>query len=434
MLRRTMYYVVSVVVALGVSHCSNLSPTSSGASGTGNQAKSFANLDEEVLIDLPSSVAISRNGMAKQSGRYDATPSDAIAIYDGIRRWVGLADELVNNGEFGVRAMILFWRDTLNWKYVEEAGEVTGTEGNYQWTASYSEESTHAYRLVIRALSEVPKPVALEINFNGDFQSPAGDVYYNVELLDPASIRGGELMVTFEKTTSMRSIDILMTTKSPGSNSEEFQKGKLSLREKDGIVHLSGSSYHPNIDSVLPGVTGHCYTFTGVVDTLANQAIVNLGLPPADHSGTDDLFTTYGLSEMFSQSILLQEIPRLDDSLKMVVATSYKDSMTVEEIIGKVVLSGSTDFLRDASEIESMTVDQYTYFLELNQSISDPEARADISALLWISALEQPVYFNSIGYAGNGETVPAGFNALASTTCILDPLAPSSIKDLSIDR
>lgn len=434
MCRKILAFGMAAVISLSLAQCSNLSPTNAGASGAGNESTSFANLDEDVLIDLPSSVAKAPSGMSKRAGATDATPMEAIAIYDGIRQWIGLADELVNNDDFGVRSMILFWRDTLNWEYIHEVGSLSGIEGSYKWIASYDESRSLGYELQIKALAETGEPVVLEIDFNGDFENPAGRVYYHVGLLDPTVGNDVELLVEFNKTSQTRDLDISITSSTPPSGNDDFQNGILSLREKNGIVHLSGSSYHPGIDSVLPNTVGHCYTFTGTVDTATNQAIVNLGLPPADYTGTDSLFTTYGLSRMFSQAILLQEIPKLDDSLKMIVVTSYEESMTVEEILDSIVAGGSAEFLHDASEIEQMTVEQFTAFLELNQSISDPQARADISALLWIAMLEQPVYFNAIGYAGNGSTVPASFDALASIDCLLAPFAPSSVRDLSITR
>jgi len=422
-------------MAFLLTQCSSLSPTNKNANSS-TQTKRFANLDGNVLIDLPSSIATTKQtqGLHKTTANHDATPEDAIELYDGIREWIGYTDALVHNDTYGVKALITFWRDTLNWAYIEQVGEVSGIEGEYKWTGSFSESRPFAYHLMIQKTSVTGEPVALKIEFNGDFDYPAGKVYYNVDLLDPNATNQAELLIEFEKTADIRSLDLSISADEVlGTENEEFQKGKLSLRESGGIVHISGSSYHPNIDSIFPGVTGHCYTFTGVVDTAANQAIIKLGLPPAHYQQNDNtLFTTYGIANAFMSSIMIQEIPLLNDTLKRLLVTSYKDSMSVEQLLAKIALTGSIDFLHEASEIVSMTNDDFMYLLKINENISDPEARADIASILWISALEQPVYFNSIGYVGNGSVVPSGFGNLASIDCSIAPFAPSSVRDLTI--
>ncbi|KMQ50786.1 hypothetical protein CHISP_2309 [Chitinispirillum alkaliphilum] len=73
------------------------------------------------------------------------------------------------------------------------------------------------------------------------------------------------------------------------------------------------------------------------------------------------------------------------------------------------------------------------YFLELNKSISRGEFSQDMDYLLWILKLNQPVYFNNLGYAGNGDEVPGGFESIESIPYALTPFISSEVKNHRID-
>jgi hypothetical protein len=410
--------------------------------GEGNNAevsdgpKSFASLSGDVLIDIPGCIAADQTpSLSKRSAGYgEDAPGEAIELYDGIRDFIGFANEVVNNNEWGVRAQILFWRDTLNWKYIEEAGEVSGTEGDYQWTASFDPSRTFAYHLVITLLSAAGEPIALKIEFNGDFELPAGRVYYNIGLLDEKGGESGELTVDFKKTSSQHLLDIAFTDEyKEGGPKDQIGSGVIHCIEEGGILHVSGSAYYPDLDIILDNSTGYCYTFKGAADMNADQAIMNLGIPPADYGNNDDaIYTTYGLADMVLEAIIAEEIPTLNDTLKSIIVTSYTDNMTIEEIVGKIVMSGNMDFLYPPEEIDNMTIGDFRTFLTINESVSDPQLRADISGLLWVSALTQPVYFNSAGYAGNGDDVPAGFGNLAGIDVLCETPVPSEVATLQV--
>jgi hypothetical protein len=204
--------------------------------------------------------------------------------------------------------------------------------------------------------------------------------------------------------------------------------------EKDNLIQVSGSSYHPEMDSILASVKGHCYTFSGIADPVADKSIVNLGLPPANYNKNDGtLFSTYGIAEMWTSSIIQKEIPKMPDTLKSIIVTSYTKDLTVEQILTSIITAPGSFQLMPADSINSITPDQLQEFLKINESISLPIIRAQLNAILWLSEVTQPVYFNWIGYAGNGATVPAGFTYLSKVAVDLDAVVPSSMVTLTIN-
>jgi len=414
-------------IALFIAQCSeNLSPVNQLAD---NEVRSFSNLSSDILIDLPSSISSQpSSGVSKMSLVNDP----ARDIYDGVRAYIGFADFIVNNDTYGVKAVIKFWRDTLNWHYVKQVGTVSGTTGNCTWTASYDSTVELAYKLTVTKNDVPGNPVALNIDFNGRFVMPKGKVFYNVGLFEKSVNDSLKIEVTFDRQAGNKSLNVKVTGCAL-RNDDDPSNIDLSLYEKNGYIHVSGSSYHPNIDSVINGVKGHCYTFTGMADPSLDKAIISLGLPPSDYAKNDSaIFKTYGIAEMWTSALILRDIPALPDTIKSLIATSYTKNLSLEQIYMKILLEGASNVLLPASSINTITVQQFTQFLKLNESISNIALRAQINSLLWIAELTQPVYFNASGYFGNGNNVPSGFNYLAEIKNVLEIKVPSMTASLKI--
>jgi hypothetical protein len=419
---------ISVVVttALFLSQCSE-NPALTNQQ-TDNDVRSFSNLSSDVLIDLPSSISTQpSSGVPKVLSVNDPSRD----IYNGIRAYIGFADFIVNNDIYGVKAVIKFWRDTLNWQNVKQSGTMSGTDGNYIWTASYDSTADLAYRLVVTKNDVPGNPVALKIDFNGRYVTPKGKVFYNVGLFEKSVNDSLKIEVTFNRPAGNKSLDIKVTGCAVRSDDDPLNID-LSLFEKNGYIHVSGSSYHPNIDSIISGVKGHCYTFTGVADPALDKSVINLGLPPADYGKNDStIFKTYGIAEMWTSALILREIPALPDTIKSLIATSYSKNLSLEQVYAKVLLEGASNVLLPASAIDAITPEQFIQFLKLNESVSNIALRAQLNSLLWIAELTQPVYFNAGGYFGNGNNVPSGFNYLTEINNILNiktPLLTATLK------
>jgi hypothetical protein len=418
---------VVVSLALFISQCSD-NPASADKQAD-NEVRSFSNLSSDVLVDLPSSISLQPSSGLSRASLINDPARD---IYDGIRAYIGFADFIVNNDTYGVKAVITFWRDTLNWHNVKQAGTVSGTTGNCTWTASYDSAAELAYKLTVTKNDVPGKPLALSIDFNGRLVMPKGKIYYNVGLFEKTVNDSLKIEVTFDHQNGNKSLNVKVTgceirTVDDPSNIE------LSLIAKNGYIHVSGSSYHPNIDRVISGVKGHCYTFTGIADPALDKSVINLGLPPSDYTKNDSsIFKTYGIAEMWTSALIQREIPVLPDTIKSLIATSYSKNLSLEQIYVKALLEGASNVLLPASAITAITADQFTQFLKLNEAVSNIALRAQINSILWIAELTQPVYFNAGGYFGNGNNVPSGFNYLTEIKNILEIKTPSATASLKI--
>lgn len=426
--KKLLSVVLTAATSLMVSQCSN---PSSLSSSDDKETRSFANLSSEVLIDLPSSLAKEQSSSTLLK-KADVTnlPTD---VYEPIRLYIGFADFLINNDKIGVKALIGFWRDTLDWNYIRQVGTATGSKGVYSWTASYDSTIELAYKLIVTRNDLTGTPVVLKIDYNGRLIFAKGRVYYNAGLFENTDNDSLKIAVTFERNAKSKFVDVEITG-CDRKNVDDPSSIKLSLMEKDNLIQVSGSSYHPEMDSLIAGVKGHCYTFMGIADPVADKSIINLGLPPAAYNKNDNaLFSTYGIAEMWTSSIIQKEIPKMSDTLKSIIVTSYTKDMTVEQIIGSLITQPGSFQLLPADSINSITPAQLQEFLKINESISAPLIRAQLNAILWLSEITQPVYFNWIGYAGNGTTVPAGFAYLSKVAVDLKAVVPSSMVTLTIN-
>ncbi len=401
--------------------------------GSGNEAGNNAlAAAANALIDLPSSLAKTQAGIPKIA-KTAATPVEiAREMYDGVRDHVGFADALVN-GPFGVKPLILFWKDSIDWQHVKTVGEITYTEPGIKLVASVDTSKELSYQLIIYATAATSQTKALQIDFNGDLTYPKGTVYYCLDALNPTEFDDSiKILVDFSKTDTARTLEIQVTTARP-RKLDDPQTLSYSMIERNGIVHISGASYHPDIDSILVDTVGHCYVFKAKADTFHNLATVEIGLPPATYANNDTtVFTTYGLANLYSNVVLRQiKSDATSDTVKMLVAASYQSNLSIEGVfLG--ILAGTVT-LPPPSAINSMTAADLEEFLTLNANVSNPQPRSDFASLLFVMNLDRPVYFDKDGYVADGLPTPAQFGALSLTDFGLAVKVPSTIKTLSIN-
>jgi hypothetical protein len=424
---KKLLFGLAASVALFVSQCTENPSTVNQQAD--NEVRSFSNLSSDVLIDLPSSIS---SQLSAGVSKVLLVNDPARDIYNGIRDYIGFANFIVNNDTYGVKAVISFWRDTLNWHYVKQVGTVSGTTGNCTWTASYDSTAELTYKLTVTKNDVPGNPLALSIDFNGRSVMPKGKVYYNVGLFEKSVNDSLKIEVTFDRQAGNKSLNIKVTG-CDIKNDDDPLNIDLSLYAKNGYIHVSGSSYHPNIDSVISGVKGHCYTFTGIADPALDKSVISLGLPPSGYAKNDStIFKAYGVAEMWTSALIQREIPALPDTIKSLIATSYSKNLSLEQIYLKSLLEGVSNVLLPASAISTITAEQFTQFLTLNESVSNIALRVQINSLLWIAELTQPVYFNDGGYFGNGNNVPSGFNYLTEIKNVLEIKTPSVTASLKI--
>ena len=427
---RVILFLVVAVSAIFLNSGCSINPLADSEAGNPTVISSSA------LINMPTSLADNsitslRTGLANRTTDDD----EAENIYDFIRLQNYFVNELINGDVLSIRWLIEEYIAKLPWNIIKHMpGGYIYDSLYYHYEAIYNVNSALPYSVLIEYTLPGSEWV-LKASFNGDAVYPKGWVYYFLNAPEDNRTDSLEVLVSFDKSISFRRLYVEIDQRVLVDTGDIAQSFIYSLYEEKGIVHLSASTYHPYLDSILGDTVGYCYTYTAVADTIENKAVVNLGLPPATYADTALLFTEYGISNIYGRFFIDYEIKTLDDSSKMILATSYKDSLTILDILWKI--ENDTSFtLRDPSEADSITVEDLVYYLELNKGIIvllSPEEKIKYIALLWILKLTQPVYFNEGGYAGNGETVPSGFETIAAITCNRSQLIPLTVKELSID-
>ncbi len=417
---------VAAVIAFFLNGGCSINPLADSEAGNPSVISTAA------LINMPSSLA---NPFVRPEGRNLAgspnSEDEAENIYSFILLQNYFVNELINGDILSVRWLIEEYIAKLPWNIIKKMpGGYIEDSATYHFEAIYNENQELPYYTLV----EYTLPGSewtLKASFNGSAEYPKGWVYYFINAPEDNRTDSLEILVSFEKNETYRQLDVKIDQKVLVDTGDIAESFIYLLYEQNGIVHLSGSTYHPYLDSILGDTVGYCYTYTAVADTFRNQSVVNLGLPPATYPDTTLLFTEYGITNIYGRVFIDYEIKTLDDSSKMILATSFKDSFTILEI-----LTDTTITLRPPSDADSMTVDDLIYYLELNKNIllflSDEE-KAEYIALLWILKLRQPVYFSFLGYAGNGDIPPLGFAAIAAIKCNRPLLIPLEVKELVIE-
>jgi len=391
-------------------------------------------LSSTALINIPTSLAsaaIERN--TDQPFTRPAGNDKARDIYSFIRLQNFYVNELVNGNSLSVKWLIEHYIAKLPWKLIRLNGSLSSDSSLYHFEAHYDPDSALPYSATI-SYSLPGSEWVVKTAFNGSEKTPKGWVYYFFNAPQDNRTDSCEILVSFEKTGTCKLLEVAIDQKLLVDTGDLAQSFKYSLCQENRILHLSGSSYHPFMDSILGDTMGYCYTYTAVADTLLNRAVVNLGLPPASYADTTLLFTSYGIADIYGRYFIAHEINNLSDTSKMILSTSFKDSMSILQILDTLIKDPNFK-LRPASDADSMTVADLIFYLELNKNILPLLTLQDqikYMELLWILKLRQPVYFTWLGYAGNGDKIPAGFEAIAATTCNRPRFIPLSIKEMKI--
>ncbi len=389
-------------------------------------------ISANTLIQLPSALTKDSPPVTGSSPR-QSNNDLAVIIYESVRYQNYFVNELVNGSDQSIKTFLEEDIRRLPWPYIKEHGVLLYDSASFHFEATFDKTLELSHQVTIK-FNDPVFGYMIKTAFSGNAENPKGWIYYFTDYTGDFRTDSLEMLVLFEKTDTSRQLDIEIDQKLLIPSEDLAQSFSYSWYQNDGVIHLSGISYHPYLDSILKDTVGYCYTYRAVADSSKNLAIVNLGLPPASYPDTAFLFTTYGIANAYGNYFINYSIPMLDDTGKMLLATSVKDTLTLLQILVKIAVD-PTFTLHDPSEADSLTIADLILYLEINKGILeqiDEANKKQYIGLLWILKLTQPVYFNANGYAGNGETVPSGFTDLAAIPCNRPKFIPTAIKDLQI--
>jgi hypothetical protein len=395
-------------------------------SEAGNSSR-IALLNDSLLVKIPTSATGDSSTVLTKKTVYR---QKTFEMYDSVRGYIGFANQLVHNEQMGLKKLIAIFRDSLPWDQIEKVSSVKGTHDGLYWCASYNDDDVYQYQLSAAYPAKKTEPV-FTLLFNGNATEPQGCAYYRLDLLEPGKVNCPlKIAVSFKAVSGTRQMNVSVESDSIlGDSDEGFRKLSLQLVEKEGILHLSGASYHPHLLNLIPDTTEYCYEFYGVCDVRKNLSVLYVGLPPASIDNNDfSIMSNYGIASVIARRIIRQDIRALNDTLKQCVVTSYKDKLTLKVIFDSIQVAG-IGWLHPANEIEVMALEEFFYFIEINKNINS------VNFLSFIDLLEltkQPVYFDRFGYVANGEQVPGAFKTLAAIKCLLSIQNPQMVRNLSV--
>jgi hypothetical protein len=394
-------------------------------SEAGNSSR-IALLSDSLLVSIPSSATgDSSVVLAKRATIKD----DVLETYVWVRGYIKFANDLVQDEHTGIKALIASFRDSLPWDKIVKDGTVTGIFDGLRWKASFIEKNEYPYQLSVAVPSREQEPFFTLI-FNGNESAPGGRAYYRFDLLDSAKIKSPlRVAVSFNASSGVKQMEVNIESDSILGDTPGFKNVALQLIEKNGILHLSGGAYLPHIVDLIPDTVEYCYTFYGLADMMQNRSILYVGLPPASVDSDDlTLLSKYSISSIVARRFVRQDLRTLNDTLKRFVVTSYKDSLSLLQIFDSVLVAG-LGWLRPVKEIENITIEDFFYFVELNQNVDDENFR---KFRLLMELSKQPVYFDRSGYVANGDRVPDAFISLAAIKCLLAIQSPRVVRELTV--
>jgi hypothetical protein len=420
-----MRQLISIGICLSCVSCGIFENAGSG-SEAGNSSR-IALLSDSLLVNIPTSATgDSSMVLAKRT----AVRQKTLELYDSIRGYIGFANKLVQDEHLGIKKLIVSFRDSLPWDKIEKAGSITGVFDGLLWKASYDDGNEYPYQLSV-ALPAKPAEKLFTLIFNGSESAPAGQAYYRFDLLDSLKVKKPlKVKVSFNASNGTRQMDVRVESDSIlGNSTNGFKKVSLQLIEKSGVLHLSGGAYHPQLLDLIPDTVEYCYEFYGLVDMMNNRSILYAGLPPASIDSNDlTLLSKYSIASIMARRSIREDFRTLNDTLKRCVVTSYKDSLSLLHIFDSVRVAG-LDWLRPVKEFETITVEDFFFFFELNRSVNDENFR---KILVLLELAKQPIYFDRTGYIANGERVPDAFISLAAIKCLLSIQKPRAVRDLTV--
>ncbi|HMA64293.1 MAG: hypothetical protein ACM31E_05895 [Fibrobacterota bacterium] len=401
--------------------------------GSGSEAGNstrIAYLNDSLFLKLPSS-ATGDSAIGTTTGLLKANVDPLATYYSAVRGYIGFANDLVHDSSSGLKHLIRAYRDSIPWAIIEKQKTMSGTFRGAAWVASYDETRKFVYQLNLYVDSQSTQRLAFVLAFNGLQNAPAGKAYYRMDLLEPQKVKHPlSILVEFTSDGTRKQLDLELTSeKIVGDSIEGFRNLKMKLLEQNNVLHFSGASFHPSITTLLPDTNEYCYQFYGFADTVKNQSVLYIGIPPASiNSDAFTYYNEYDLSSVLMKKIIRQDLVTANDTIKRIIVTSYTDTLSITAILLKAALLNDFSWLEPVDKFSLMTLDNFRYFLEINRGSTD----TTIVALNWLSALKQPVYFTGSGYAGNGGTIPQEFSGLAASTRILSLQNPYSVKMLVV--
>jgi len=425
--RKYVICIICTVLCLFLVSC-GIQNAGSG-SEAGNSTR-IAYLNDSLFLKMPTSATgDSSNGTATGLRKVSVDPLSN--YYNAVRGYIGFANALVHDSSSGLKRLIRIYRDSLPWGIIEKQKNMSGTYRGASWIASFDENRKYVYQLHVYVDSQSTQRLAFVLAFNGLQSAPSGKAYYRMDLLEPQKVKQSlSILVEFATDGTRRKLDLELTSgKILGDSVEGFRNLKMNLLEQNNVLHFSGASFHPSITTLLPDTNEYCYQFHGFADTVKNQSVLYIGIPPASiNSDAFTFYSEYDLSSVMMKKIIRSDLVLANDTIKRIIVTSYTDTMSITAILLKAALLNDFAWLEPVDKFPSMTLDNFRYFLEINRGSTDPT----IIALNWLGALKQPVYFSGIGYAGNGGTIPLEFTEIAATTRLLPLQIPYSVKTLVV--
>jgi hypothetical protein len=419
-------WLICIGMCLSCVSCGIFESAGSG-SEAGNSSR-IALLSDSLLVNIPSSATGNSSVvLAKKT----ADRKKVLEVYDMVRGYIGFANELVQDEHLGIKKLIASFRDSLPWDKIEKAGSFTGEFNRLLWNASYDDNDEYPYHLSV-AIPSMPSQPLFTLIFNGSESAPGGRAYYRFDLLDSLKVKSLlKVEVSFKASAGTRQMEVRIESDSLLADSiNGFKKVSLQLIEKNGVLHLSGGAYHPHLLDIIPDTIEYCYEFYGLADMVNNRSLLYVGLPPASiDSGDSTLFSRYSISSITARKFIREDLRTLNDTLKRCIVTSYKDSLSLAQILDSIKVAGF-GWLRPANEIETISVEDFFYFFELNKNADDVNFR---KFLVLIELAKQPVYFDHSGYVANGDSVPDAFTSLASIKCLLSIQNPRVVRELTVD-
>ncbi|MBN1980797.1 MAG: hypothetical protein JW795_04660 [Chitinivibrionales bacterium] len=398
----------------------------SGGSIANSEAGNTTVINTTGLIRMPSS-------LATESGSIPFMPfftDKSDTLHSLVRRQNYFVNQLITGPGVSVAWMIDSFVSPLPWKKIIAGSPFDTTIGSVVVCGTFQSGDSLPYCVKLTN-GEAGGRLAAALRFNASSQSPQGRIVYFVESPSQPGTDSMVVDVHFWRNQTQRFLTVDMTRRLTSQVRAMAQKLRFSLSQRDAIIQLSASVYFPFLDSLLVDTVGHCYTYTALADSAANRSVITIGIPPAIGTDTARIFTDYGIATVLSGAFIHYQIPKLPDTLKRILVTSYKDTLSIPIILWKMV-NDPAFTLHNSDEIVSMASADLKLFLFLNSGIVDPQIQKDFTALLWLLKLRQPLYFNAAGYVGNGPEVPHAFQLLVATPVSRALFVPALVKQLVI--
>lgn len=371
----------------------------------------------EVGFDLPDSISAVRGGVRMEAARAAGDLPDSQAeivreIFGAIRAYAGLADEL--------RRLIKEMLEKIPTNLPETYSGPLG-DGAYLLTIERSPKPAYTHRIVLQTATGAEKIASVELDNVG---RKKGIVTLNVGKLDPSSAPTARVRLTFDGTDAS---DRRMIVEASGllaapNPEDDWALGglKIDARKQGSTILLSGNSHHPYAgmnDDFMPDAARN-YVFVAKIDEAADRATVKLAVPTDDVRAGSTFFTEHSVGAVFTAAVhdWAKKRPASEVNFAAVAA------------LPKVAAALTQPPPKSNSE---MTQAQFVDLLRAVRQV-DPSNK-DVANILFVTSLDNPVYFNNQGYVSNGDT--AGLSGYPSPSDLerISVIEPTEVRDLKVE-